>query len=299
MQWTKAAVLAFLKIKHKLIHFTYNYIIDPEAPLVIYADSSLTAIGAALTQEIDGVLLPVGFMSKSLNPTQTRYPIFDKELYSCFMAVKHFSAEISGRQVTMYNDHYALVQQYNRPEPLQSNIASEQRRMRMMGELSYRGVKLVHTPGRENPLADFLSRMNQDKNCSIFQKMQHQQQETWPAGTSRTEHSQAFMNNRAQRQDAAVANRSVNFATSVTDRQPDDEGVCSVNSNGTNTATALAQCDFTHCNAPLVKAAANTPVVSVVSAIELFLLFLLLNTTGYNTSALCRIQYFAVMSNTF
>jgi len=109
VQWTKAAVLPFLKIKHKLIHFAYNYIIDPEAPLVIYADSSLTAIGAALTQEIKGVLLPGGFMSKSLNPTQTRYPIFDKELYSCFMAVKYFSAEISGRQVTMYNDHYALV----------------------------------------------------------------------------------------------------------------------------------------------------------------------------------------------
>jgi len=93
------------------------------------------------------------------------------------MAVKHFSAEISGRQVTMYNDHYALVQQYNGPELLQSNIASEQRRMRTMGELSYRGVKLVHTPGRENPLADFLSRMNQDQNCPIFQKMQHQLQE--------------------------------------------------------------------------------------------------------------------------
>ena len=59
------------------------------------------------------------------------------------MAVKYFSAEISCRQVTMYNDHYALVQQYNRPEPLQSNIAREQRRMRMMDELSYRGVKLV------------------------------------------------------------------------------------------------------------------------------------------------------------
>jgi len=108
--WTKAAVLAFLKIKHKLIHFAYNYIINPEAPLFIYADSSLTAIGAALTQEIKGVLLPVGFMSKSLNPTQTRSPIFDKELYSCFTAVKYFSVEISGRQVTMYNDHYALVQ---------------------------------------------------------------------------------------------------------------------------------------------------------------------------------------------
>ena len=147
-QWTKAAVLAFLKIKHKLIEFAYNYIIDPEAPLFIYADSRLTAIGAALSQEIKGVLLPVGFMSNSLNPTQIRYLIFDKELYSCFMAVKCFSAEISGRQVTMYNDHYALVQQYNRPEPFQSNIASEQRRMRMLGELSYRGVKLVHTPGR-------------------------------------------------------------------------------------------------------------------------------------------------------
>jgi len=33
VQWTTAAVLAFLNIKHKLIHFACNYIIDPEAPL--------------------------------------------------------------------------------------------------------------------------------------------------------------------------------------------------------------------------------------------------------------------------
>jgi len=175
------------------------------------------------------------------------------------MAVKYFSAKISGRQVTMYNDHYAFVQQYNRPEPLQSNIASEQRRMLVMGELSYRGVKLVHTPDRENPLADFLSRMNQDQNCPIFQKMQHQLQEMQPAGTSLTEHSQAFVNNRAQRQGAAVADRSVNLATSVADRQPDDDqGVCSVNFSSSNkTATALAKCDLKHCNAPLPKTAAN------------------------------------------
>ena len=38
--------------------------------------------------------------------------------------------------------------------------------------------------------------MNQDQNCPIFGKMQHQLQETQPAGTSRTEHSQAFANNR-------------------------------------------------------------------------------------------------------
>jgi len=41
----------------------------------------------------------------------------------------------------------------------------------IMGESSYRGVKLMHTPGRENPLADFLSRMNYDQNCPIFNKM--------------------------------------------------------------------------------------------------------------------------------
>jgi len=138
----------------------------------------------------------------------------------------------------------------------------------MMGELSYRGVKLVHTPGRENPLADFLSRMKLDQNCPIFQKVQHQLQETQPPGISRTEHSQAIVNNRAQRQDAAVAdNRSVNLATSGPDRQPDDDlGICSVNFSKSNkVATALAKCDLKHCNTPLVKTAANTSLPHEVS----------------------------------
>jgi len=132
------------------------------------------------------------------------------------------------------------VQQYNRPELLQSNIASEQRCMRMMGELSYRGVKLVHTPGHENPLADFLSRMNQDQNCPILQKMQHQLQETQPAGISRTEHSHAIMHNPVQRQSAADAdNRSVNLVTSGADHQSNsDRSVCSVNFSKSNKAAA-------------------------------------------------------------
>ena len=71
------------------------------------------------------------------------------------------------------------------------------------------------------------------------------------------------MKNRAQWQDAAVAdNRSVNLTTLATDRQPDDDrGVCSVNVSKSNkTATALAKCNLKHCNAPLVKTAANTPL---------------------------------------
>ena len=102
----------------------------------------------------------------------------------------------------------------------------------------------MHTPGRENPLAVFLSRMNQDENCPIFRKMQHQLQETQPARTSRTERSQALVNNRAQRQDAIVAgNRSVNLATSAAGRQPAvDRGARSVNvSNSNKAATALAK----------------------------------------------------------
>ena len=59
--------------------------------------------------------------------------------------------------MTMYNDHYALVRQYKCAEPLTNNVASEQRRIQIMGELSFRGVKLVRIPGHENALADFLS----------------------------------------------------------------------------------------------------------------------------------------------
>jgi len=121
----------------------------------------------------------------------------------------------------------------------------------------------VHTPGRENPLADVLSRMNRNQNCPIFQKMQHQLQETQTAGTSRTEHSHAIVHNPVQRQRTANAdNRSVNLATSAADRQSDsDWGVCSVNFSKSNkAATALAKCDLKHCNAPLEKNAANTPL---------------------------------------
>ena len=92
--------------------------------------------------------------------------------------------------------------------------------------------------------------------------MQHQLQETQPAGISRNEHSHAIVHSPVQRQLAADAdNRSVNLVTSAADRQSDsDRGVCSVDfSKGNKGATALAKCDLKQCNAPRVKTAANTP----------------------------------------
>jgi len=67
------------------------------------------------------------------------------------------------------------------------------------------------------------------------------------------------VNNCTQRQDAAVADWSVNLAASVADRQPDDDqGVCWINfSNSNKTATALAKSNLKHCNAPLAKTVTN------------------------------------------
>ena len=77
-----------------------------------------------------------------------------------------------------------------------------------------------------------------------------------------------------QRQHAADAdNWSVNLVTSAADRQSDsDRGVCSVDfSKGNKAATALAKCDLKQFNAPLVKTAANTPLLlEAVSACQHF-----------------------------
>ena len=62
----------------------------------------------------------------------------------------------------------------------------------------------------------------------IFQKMQHQLQEAWPAGTSRTEHSQAFVNNHDSDSMQPM------LTTSAAARQSDIDGVCSVNFSKSN-----------------------------------------------------------------
>ena len=64
---------------------------DSNKPFIVETDASNFAVGAILSQEFDGQLYPIAYISTSLTNSQLNYPIFDKELLAIKVALwRHF-----------------------------------------------------------------------------------------------------------------------------------------------------------------------------------------------------------------
>ena len=76
-QWTAEHTQAVRRLKQRLIDFTTLQVPDTTKPFELYSDASGYAVGAVLEQEGQ----PIGLLSQVLSPAQTRYSIYDQELW--------------------------------------------------------------------------------------------------------------------------------------------------------------------------------------------------------------------------
>ncbi len=68
---------------------------DPDRETVVEADSSGYAIGGCLSQyNEDGKLHPVAYFSQKKSPTQSNYPIHDKELWAIISYLQQWDSEL-------------------------------------------------------------------------------------------------------------------------------------------------------------------------------------------------------------
>ena len=80
---------------------------DSNKPFIVETDASNFAVGAILSQEFDGKLHPVAFLSKSLTKCQRNYQIYDKELLAIKEALEAWRHYLEGarHQFIVYTDH--------------------------------------------------------------------------------------------------------------------------------------------------------------------------------------------------
>ena len=81
---------------------------DFEKPLTVMTDASDYAIGTVLSQEKDGMDLPVAYMSRVLVGPELNYCTMEKECFAVLYAVKQFQRIIYGRKFTLMSDHEPL-----------------------------------------------------------------------------------------------------------------------------------------------------------------------------------------------
>ncbi|KAK2578253.1 hypothetical protein KPH14_001399 [Odynerus spinipes] len=168
--WSPRTEEAFRKSKEALVNATILAHPSLQARIALMVDASDFAVGAALQQEVKGQWQPLAFFSKKLNTAQRRYSTYDRELLAAYLSVKHFKFMLEGRNFTIFTDHkpltYAFTQKLEKCSPMQS---------RFLSYLSQFTTDIQHISGKDNIIADALSRVEEISTSIDFKQLQEDQ----------------------------------------------------------------------------------------------------------------------------
>jgi len=150
-EWSREAQDAFDKLKQALQDATSLAFPHPDIPCIVDSDASDVAIGAALSQVVDGVERPIAFYSKIMNVTQRNYCPTCRELLAVIAAMQHFRHYLLGNKVVLRTDHHSLkwLNTFKRPEGIMA------RWIETLAEFDY---TIEHRPGCLHCNADGVSR---------------------------------------------------------------------------------------------------------------------------------------------
>ena len=150
---TPEELTAFHSVKQTLSDATMLVHPKKDAPLCLLTDASDTGAGGTLQQLVGGVWQPLAFFSKRLQPPETRYSAFGRELLAVYLCIKHFRHLLEGRSFVVYTDHKPLTHAlHGRPDRYSP------REIRQLDFISQFTTDLRHIAGKNNLAADALSR---------------------------------------------------------------------------------------------------------------------------------------------
>ena len=151
VQWTESCQEAFEAIKKTLCGTTVLYAPNFDLPFSLQTDASDRGLGAVLTQQVDGMDRPVLYLSRKLSDREGRYSTVEKECLAIRWAVGALRYYLLGRAFTLYSDH-APLQWLHRMKDCNARVT------RWYLALQPFNFKVLHRPGAQMVVADFLSR---------------------------------------------------------------------------------------------------------------------------------------------
>ena len=82
--WTPETTAAFHEMKLRVSRCSTMHFMSDTAPITLHTDASDYGVGGNLFRTVDGIDQPVAFVSKSLNKSQLRWSVIQKEAYGIF-----------------------------------------------------------------------------------------------------------------------------------------------------------------------------------------------------------------------
>lgn len=129
---------------------------DWNLPFTLFTDASKDGLGAALYQEKEGNLKPIGFASRTLTPAEANYHMHSGKLE--FLALKWAVCE-HFRDYLYYTPSFTVYTDNNPLTYVQTTAKLNATGHRWIAELTDFNFTIKYHPGSSNTVADTLSRM--------------------------------------------------------------------------------------------------------------------------------------------
>jgi hypothetical protein len=158
--WSEAEDKEFNMIKRKVSDLPTLQYFDINKEVVLECDASEYGLGAAMYQDNQ----VIAFASRCLTQTEKKYAQIEKEMLAVVFACIRFNQYIAGNsKIIVKTDHRPLINIVNKPL-----IEAPKRLQMMLLTLQKYNVKLQFIQGRENVVADTLSRAPVEEVCNPY-----------------------------------------------------------------------------------------------------------------------------------
>lgn len=149
-------ISAFAKLKEIITEHPILRYPDFSKRFKLITDASNFALGAVLTQNGH----PVCYASRTLNDHEKNYSTIEKELLAIVWGTKYFRPYLFGKEFDLQTDHQPI-------KWLHAKYAGKDinpRLQRWLVSLGEYDIKIDYIKGKDNKIADFLSRINTETN---------------------------------------------------------------------------------------------------------------------------------------
>jgi len=155
-KWEEEHQKAFEELKEKITSQPVLSLPRREGKFRVETDVSGHAIGGVLSQEQDGKWKPIAFLSRTMQPAEQNYEIYNKELLAIVEALTKWRQYLldAKESFEVWTDHENL-KYFREPHKLNG------RQARWYLKLQDYDFTLKHIPRKTNTKADILSRKDQ------------------------------------------------------------------------------------------------------------------------------------------